>query len=328
MKCLVTGATGFIGSHIVDVLLDRGFEVRCLVRSNSDLTWLKGKNVELFEASYTDMEKLKLAVKDIDIIYHVAGIIAAKNYDGYLQGNKLPTINLLNAVLESNTKLKRFLYVSSQTASGPSESREKPKTEDMPMTPITSYGKSKKETELEVYEYFNKIPITIVRPPAVYGPRDKAIFAVFQSVKLGIGTLMGFNDKYVSLVHSSDLSRGIVDASLSENTISKIYFISSKEFYTWKQIINIIKKTIDKKLLLTINLPHSIILTLGTISEYFGKLSGSVPVFNYEKGIDFIQDYWTCSIEKAAKDFGYEQKMSIEDGIAETIQWYKQNKWM
>lgn len=328
MNCLVTGATGFIGSHIVDILMDRGFEVRCLVRANSDLTWLNGKNVELFETSYTDTEKLKLAVKDIDIIYHVAGTIAAKNYDGYLLGNKMPTINLLNAVLESGTQLKRFLYVSSQTAIGPSESREKPKTEDMPMTPITSYGKSKKETELEVYNYFDKIPITIVRPPAVYGPRDKAILAVFQSVKLGIGTLMGFNDKYVSLVHSSDLSRGIVEASLSENTISKTYFISSKEFYTWKQIIGIIKKTLEKKFLITINLPHSLILTLGTISELIGKLTGSVPVFNYEKGIDFIQNYWTCSIENANKDFGYEQKMSIEDGIAETVEWYKQNKWM
>lgn len=328
MKCLVTGATGFIGSHIVDLLLDKGYEVRCLVRANSDLTWLKGKNLELFEASYSDMDKLKQAVKDIEIIYHVAGTIAAKNYEGYLQGNKVPTINLLNAVIESGTKLKRFLYVSSQTASGPSESREKPKTEDMPMNPITSYGKSKKETELEVQTYFDKIPITIVRPPAVYGPRDKAILAVFQSVKIGIGTLMGFNDKYVSLVHSSDLSRGIVEASLSDNTISKTYFISSREFYTWKQIIGIIKNTLKKKFLITINLPHRLILTLGSISEHIGKLTGSVPVFNYEKGIDFIQDYWTCSIENAHKDFGYEQKMSIEKGIAETIDWYKQNKWM
>ncbi len=327
MKALVTGATGFIGSHVADKLLAKGYDVRCIVRKSSNLRWLKDKPIELVEASLSDKESLKKAVKDIDIVFHVAGLTFAKNYDEFLKGNRDGTRNLIEAVSEVSPNVKRFLHVSSQTVAGPSKSLELPKTEEMDSTPITSYGKSKKAAEEEVLKYKGKIPFTIVRAPAVYGPRDTAIFDIFKIAKYGLGTMIGFDKKYVSLIHSDDLTRGMIEAAESNNTVNETYFVSSEEFYTWDRVLPVIGKAFGKGML-KIKIPHAVVLTLAGISEFFGKFSSKPPVFNYEKGIDFIQTYWTCSVEKARKDFGYRQKLSLEEGIQDTVNWYKENKWL
>ncbi len=328
MKVLVTGATGFIGSHVADKLLAKGYYVRCIARKTSNLRWLDGKNFEIVEASLDNPESLIKAVEGVDYVYHVAGLTFARNYEEFLKGNRDATANLISVVEKHAPNIKRFLFVSSQTVVGPAKSLYEPVDETTPRNPITSYGRSKKEAEDVVLSYKDKIPFTIVRAPAVYGPRDTAIYDIFRTVKMGLGTMVGFRDKYISLIHSEDLSRGIIEAAESEKTKDEIYFVSSEEFYTWKQLINIIAEKMNKKFVLKIRLPHFIVLTVAAISEFLGKFSDKPPVFNYEKGIDFIQDYWICSTEKAKRDFGYRQMMSIEDGMQNTIEWYKQNKWL
>lgn len=328
MKVLVTGATGFIGSHVADKLLAKGYDVRCIARKTSNLRWLDGKNFEIVEASLDNPESLIKAVEGVDYVYHVAGLTFARNYEEFLKGNRDATANLISVVEKHAPNIKRFLFVSSQTVVGPAKSLYEPVDETTPRNPITSYGRSKKESEDVVLSYKDKIPFTIVRAPAVYGPRDTAIYDIFRTVKMGLGTMVGFRDKYISLIHSEDLSRGIIEAAESEKTKDEIYFVSSEEFYTWKQLINIIAEKMNKKFVLKIRLPHFIVLTVAAISEFLGKFSDKPPVFNYEKGIDFIQDYWICSTEKAKRDFGYRQMMSIEDGMQNTIEWYKQNKWL
>lgn len=328
MKVLVTGATGFIGSHVADKLLAKGYEVRCIARKTSNLRWLEGKDFQIVEASLDDPESLIKAVEGVDYVYHVAGLTFARNYQEFLKGNRDATANLISVVDKYAPNIKRFLFVSSQTVVGPAKSLSEPVDETTPRKPLTSYGKSKKEAEDVVLSYKGKIPYTIVRAPAVYGPRDTAIYDIFRTVKMGLGTMVGFRDKYISLIHSEDLSRGIIEAAEIEKTKDEIYFISSEEFYTWKQLIDIIAKKMNKKFIIKIRLPHFVVLTVAAISEFLGKFSDKPPVFNYEKGIDFIQDFWICSTEKAKRDFGYRQMINIEDGMKITIDWYKQNKWL
>jgi dihydroflavonol-4-reductase len=328
MKALVTGATGFIGSHVADLLHSRGIEVVCTIRQTSNLRWLKDKPYKLVEASLSNKDSLIEAAKDVDYVVHVAGLTFARNYEEFLRGNQGGTRNLLQATIEAAPNLKRFLFVSSQTVAGPSESLDNPKTEIMEDKPLTSYAKSKLAAEGEVWKMKDKMPITIVRPPAVYGPRDTAIFDIFKTVKMGLGTLIGFKPKYLSLIHSTDLARGIVDAAMSKKTIGELYYVSSDEFYNWDQLMNLIAAGFGKKSVFKLKLPHPLVLSVAAISEFFGKFSTKPPVFNYEKGIDFIQDYWTCSTEKAKRDFGYSQQVSIEDGMKETCQWYLEQKWL
>lgn len=329
MIAFLTGATGFVGSHIADELLRRGYTVRCLTRATSSLQWLENTAVERVTGSLTDASSLDKAVEGADIIIHVAGLTAARNREEFFEGNHLATRNLLNAAKRSAPVLKRFVHMSSLAAVGPSTSLEQPVNEDTPMRPITAYGESKKAAEDEVMRSGNDFPITIVRPPAVFGQRDTAIFSFFQTVGRGLVPLMGFNTKYLSLIHCEDLARGTVDAGESPNTIGKAYFVASEEFYTWEQIAAYTLQAFGgKRRAMKLRLPESLVMGIAGISEFFGKFSSKPPVFNYEKGKDFIQNYWTCSIERAQRDFGYRQQVSLEHGIEKTVRWYLDKKWL
>jgi nucleoside-diphosphate-sugar epimerase len=328
MKALVTGATGFIGSYVAEKLLAKGYDVRITMRSTSNDRWLKGKAYECVNATLSDKDSLVAAAKDVDYIYHIAGNTSAKDLDGYMRGNCQGTINLLEAALEVAPNLQRFLYVSSQTACGPAISANEPLTEDMPMNPITDYGRSKKAAEEAVAKYVGKLPYTIVRPPAVYGPRDTEIFAMFKAIKMGIIPYMGFNKKLLSLIHVDDLSDGIIQAAEARTSVGKRYFISSETLYDWADVYAQIKQSLGKKHTLSIHFPHPIVLAAGALSGFFGSFGKKPPVFNYQKGIDFIQQYWICSVKSAMKDFGYRQHVSIEDGVRDTVRWYKDMGWL
>ncbi len=328
MKALVTGATGFIGSQVVDYLLERGYEVRCTIRKTSNTRWLVNKGIELVEASLSDFEALKSAVSGVDYVFHIAGLTAAKDYETFLKDKRDGTANLLRAVEIAAPNLNGFLHCSSLTVSGPAESLDKPITEDMPLRPITSYGKSKKAGEEEVNKYMKKFPITIVRPHAVYGPRDEDILDIFKTVNSGLGTLIGFSPKYVSIVHSYDLARGIIDAAESDKTIGEAYNLSSEHPYTWEEIMPEMKKALGKSFYIPLKIPHFLVLSIAGLSGFVGKLMKNPPVFNYEKGVDFIQKYWISSVAKAKRDFGYEQKISLEDGMKLTADWYRKQGWL
>jgi nucleoside-diphosphate-sugar epimerase len=328
MKVLVTGATGFIGSHVVDTLQNANADIICIARPTSDLRWLKNKDVTIINASLDNPESLKPAVEGVDMIIHVAGLTAARNDEEFLRGNRDSTRNLLELASKYAPNLQRFLHVSSQTVTGPSPSIIEPVHEDSPLYPITAYGRSKKAAEEVVREYSQRFPTTIVRPPAVYGERDTAILTFFQSVAKGVVPLIGFDEKKVSLIHGVDLARGIVESAFSPNTIGETYFISSEEFYTWKQIAEITKNAFGKSFVLPIRVPHATVMMLAGLSQIFGKFSSKPPVLNYEKGKDLIQPYWICSVEKAKRDFGWKQEISIEEGIKRTVEWYKEHKWI
>jgi len=325
---LVTGATGFIGSHIADLLLEKGYEVRCFHRKTSNLRWLKDKPFELVEASLSNVESLKAAVKEVDYIVHSAGVVAARNEEGFMKGNRDSTRNLLEAAKMNAPNLKRFVFVSSQTVAGPADDLKTPKTEDIPALPITAYAKSKLAAEHEVLAYKDIFPITIVRPPAVFGPRDIAIYQMFQVAQKGLGTLIGFSPKFLNLIHSTDLSRGIVQAMESEKAVGETYYIASKEIYNWKQIMTAIKTALNQRIFITVRIPHFLVHIIAAFSEFFGRFAKYPPVFNRDKGKDFVQNYWICSIDKAEKDLGFEQMISLEEGIEQTIRWYRDNGWL
>ena len=328
MKTLVTGATGFIGSHVVDILKQVDTEIACIARPTSDLRWLEGKGVHIVNASLHDKESLIPAVKGVDMIIHVAGLTAARNDEEFLKGNRDATQYLLEVAQNYAPNLQRFLHVSSQTVTGPSSSIQDPVNEQSPLQPITAYGRSKRAAEEVVQSFAQTIPMTIVRPPAVFGERDTAILTFFQSVSRGILPLIGFDEKRVSLIHGVDLARGIVEAAFHGNTIGETYFVSSEDFYSWKQIAEITKHAFGKSFVIPVRIPHGIVMTLAGLSEIFGRFSSKPPVLNYEKGKVLIQPYWVCSVEKAKKDFGWKQQIPIEEGIERTVRWYIDNKWV
>jgi nucleoside-diphosphate-sugar epimerase len=328
MVAFITGATGFVGSFVAEECLRRGYAVRCLTRATSSLQWLQGLPVERAVGSLTDAASLEKAVEGADIVIHVAGLTAARNREEFFQGNHIGTKNLLQATMKSCPDLRRFLHLSSLTVCGPAPSLDRPALESDPCRPITAYGESKKAAEDEVNAAKDRLPITIVRAPAVYGQRDTAIFDYFKAVSKGVAALIGFDDKRLSLIHVEDLARGVVDAAESPATVGETYFVADEPFYSWVEITDVTKRALGKKNVLTLRVPHALVMGAAGLSEFFGKFSAKPPVFNYEKGLDFVQKYWIGSVEKAKRDFGYASRLGLEIGIPKTIQWYKEKKWL
>lgn len=328
MVVFVTGATGFVGSFVAEELLRRGHTVRCLTRATSSLQWLEGLPVERVTGSLADENSLIPALRGADAVVHIAGLTAARNREEFFQGNQIGTRNLLNAARKAAPHLQRFLHMSSLAACGPAYSAAAPVRENHECKPITGYGESKLAAEQEALAYANEMPVTIIRPPAVYGQRDTAILSFFQTVQAGLIALIGFDEKLVSLVHAEDLARGTVDAMESPSTLGKTYFVSSEEFYTWKHIGNVTREVLEKKFTISLRLPHTVVKTIAGISGFAGRFSAKPPVLDYEKGIDITQPYWICSVERAREDFGYRQQVSLKDGITKTIRWYQQRGWL
>ena len=326
MKALVTGGTGFVGSHIVDQLLEKKYSVRCLIRKSSDTKWLSGKPIEFVYGDLFDQSALREAVSGVEYIYHSAGVTKAKTPEEYYRGNAEGTKNILEATISNNSSLRRFVHVSSQTAVGPSPTQT-PIEENVPPHPITTYGKSKLEAEKECEKAMSSIPITIVRPPAVYGERDKDVFEFFNTMSKGLQPMVGFSEKYVSLIHVRDLARGIIMAGESENARGQTYFITSKEVYGWKQIGEVTRRIMNKRAL-AIRLPEFVVYVIAAFAEVGSKFSPKPALINFEKARDMVQDYWTCSHAKAKRDLGFDQQISLEEGIRATIQWYRLDGWL
>lgn len=326
MKALVTGGTGFIGSHLVDKLLKKGYEVKCLTRKTSNTRWLKGKKIEIVDGGFYNDDTLKKAVEGVDYIFHIAGAVMSKSKKGFFLSNQIATKNLAEACIKHNKNIKRFIYLSSGTACGPCING-KPNVETDKCNPITTYGKSKIAGENELLKRAKDLPITIIRPSAIYGPRDEAIYQYFMAVSKGLISLIGFSAKYVSLIHSHDMVSGIMLAAENEKAVGQIYNISSERPYSWQEIGNICKNVIGRKTI-TLRLPHFIVYAAGAVSQFFGYFTKKGSVFNIEKAKDFTQEHWVFSPEKAMKELGYGQEISLEDGIRDTIDWYRKNGWM
>lgn len=323
---VVTGANGFVGSHLVDLLLEREYKVRCITRKTSNLKWLEGKDVEVFDSGLLNKDGLRKAFKDADFIFHVAGVVKSKKPEGYFKGNVDVTKSLLDTAIEFKDRLKRFVIVSSQTAAGPSNN-EKPINEDDEPHPITTYGRSKLAQENIAKEYMNQIPITIIRAPAVFGERDTEIFIFFRTFYKRLFTTIGFDRKLISLVHVADLVRGILLAAENPAGKGKTYFISSEKFYTWEEIGEITKKVMNKKPI-HVKVPHSIVYFIAAIAQFFALFSNKPATLNIEKARDITRHAWICSTEKAIKELEYHQEITIDEGIRRTVSWYKEKGWL
>ncbi len=326
MKALLTGATGFIGSFMAEHLLEKGYEVRCLVRTSSNLQWIADLDIQCYYGSLGDLDSLRRGLQDVDYVFHLAGLTKAMSRDEFNTANVLGTKNLLQVLLENNTKLKRFVFVSSQAAAGPSPTIE-PINEQVIPAPITPYGTSKLEAEQLVLSASRRIPVTIVRPPAVYGPRDKDVLDFFKAANFGIIPKLGTRGKYVSLIHVRDLVRGIFLAGTRKKAENQIYFLANPQPYSWEKIAKVTLKILNKRAL-RVTVPHLLLDGLSRVTEEIGKITGKPSILNRQRVAELKQDYWVCSPKKAKTDFKFETKIDLEEGIKETIAWYKEKKWL
>ncbi len=332
MKAYVTGGTGFIGSHLIEQLVDQGYHVTCLIRKTSNLRWLnhlltaKSPQVELVMGDLHDSAVLAQHVRDADLVFHLAGLTKAPDTATYDRVNAEGTKHLIEACLSAQARLGRFVYCSSLAAVGPS-CNTTPNTEDVTPQPLTDYGSSKLKGEMVVREYADRLPITIIRPPAVYGPRDVDIFLFFQLINRGVIPILGDADKLLSLVHVKDLVAGIYTAAVSERAIGETYFLTDGDIHTWLEIERVIADALEKHPL-KVKVPFFLLDFISILTEAAAKITRQTPTLNRQKVRDLKQRFWICDSTKAQKELGYHPNYSLEKGIQETAGWYRASGWL
>jgi nucleoside-diphosphate-sugar epimerase len=319
MKALVTGATGFIGSHLCEELVKRGYSVTCLVREISSLKWIDSLDLKFIKGDCTDKESILNAMHDFDYIFHLAGLTKSCSDDAFFFINAKGTENLITAVAERNLRLKRFVYLSSLAAVGPSKNGT-PVDEHIQPSPVSNYGRSKLEGEKAILKYKDTIPITILRPAAVYGPRDRDFLVLFKMIKKGISPHCG--KAYYSFLYVDDLVQGIILCAENKEAEGKAFFLAENAFYSNEEVVKVISSVLNAKAL-RFRVPKFVIPFCSFIGE-----KTNTGIINKDKMKEFIHSHWTCNAQKAQDEIGFFPKVVINKGMKWTADWYRIHRWL
>lgn len=316
---LVTGASGFVGSHLTDALVARGYRVRCLVRRTSRLAWLPADRVELVYGEVTDSEPLIDAARGIDVIYHVAGITRAETQAEYDRVNADGCAHVARAA--ARTGVRRVVLVSSLAAGGPSVVG-RARTEDDPDAPCNSYGRSKLRGEVLLKAEAGRAAWTILRPPAVYGPRDVSFLILARLARRGWVPAIGRVAQQVSLIHARDLAEAIVAASEADGAIGRTYYVAHPEVTDWESLGRLIAARLGRRVS-HLRVPRPTIPLLGRVAGIAAALTGRPNALPADRLTDLLAPAWVCATARAEADFGFRARIDAATGFGETVDWYR-----
>ncbi len=328
MTVLITGGSGFLGSHVAEQLSRAGRKVRALVRKSSDTSFLRTlEHVELVEGAVDDRKSVLSAAQGVTGIVHAAGLVKARNADEFMRINRGGTENLLEAALENRSTVKRFVLVSSLAALRPSDAAGGAIPEDAEPRPVTAYGHSKLGAERAALAKKDQLPLTIVRPPAIYGPRDREIFAFFKSIKLGLLPLLGSTQNRLSMIYGSDCGAACIAALDADTPSGQAFHIDDGAVHTMEELIMLTEGAMGKRARLRLHLPRAVVETAAFGSELYGRFTNKAVMLTREKCNELFEQ-WVCDGSRARKALAWEPKVRFEDGIRLTVAWYRQAGWL
>lgn len=328
MKILVTGGTGFLGSHVVEQLSNEGHDIVALARKSSNTRFLQSlKNVVLAYGAVEDRDAVREAMSGVDAVIHSAGLVKARDEDEFLRTNAGGTENLLDAAREIAPTLKRFVLVSSLAAIGPSEDGH-PIAPDRAPAPVTRYGRSKLEAERRALARKDELPLTILRPPMIYGPRDVETFAFFQSVSRRFLPYIGTGQNTLSVVYASDAASACVRAVHADVPSGSAYFLDDGSTYVWLDMLHEIERALGAEALLRISVPFPVFRAAAFASETLGKLRGKAVMLTRDKANELAQPHWVCDASATRRDLGWEPQVQWSEGARRAVEWYRANAWL
>jgi nucleoside-diphosphate-sugar epimerase len=320
-KVLVTGASGFLGSHICEAAHEAGYEVHALIRNESSRRWLKHNWLNIHTSGLKSCTELSETLARMDIVIHGAGKTSAYNEEEFYQINTEATQMLVEESISAG--VKRFVFISSQAAGGPSKGPY-PKTDDDSDCPVSAYGRSKKYAEDILRSLKNKIEVIILRYPAVYGPRGEEMLAIFRVAMGSIQPLFGMKPFYTSMLYVEDAARAVIAALKARVPSGSTYYVTDGINYTLTHLYNQIDEATDHKAV-RIRVPFWI---LNLAAWWKHEVLRKESVFTRDKVREFRARFWLASPEKAIRELGWRPQVLPQEGLAKTLRWYRYKRWM
>ena len=328
MRVLVTGASGFLGSHIAEQLAEAGHSVVALVRKSSNTKFLSSlRGLELATGSVEDATSVRAAMAGVDAVIHSAGLVKARSEEEFFRTNTDGTRNLLSAAREVAPGLRRFVFVSSLAAVGPS-------LDGLPVDgggeprPVTQYGRSKLAAERLVRDAKDQLPVTVIRPPMIYGPRDHESFAFFQSVSMRFLPYLGDGKNTMSVVYAADAASACIQALDRDVPSGNAYFVDDGKVYVWLDMLKDIERAVGKAALVRLSIPFPVVRGAAMVNEVIGKLTNKAMMLTRDKLVELSAPHWVCDSSDTRKDLGWEPKVGWEEGTRLSATWYRDNGWM
>ena len=333
LRILITGASGFIGSYIVEEALTRGFEVWAGVRSTSSRRYLSDPRIHFANLNLDDPRQLCEQLQSygrFDYIVHAAGATKCRCEDDFFRTNTRGTRHLIEALISTQLTPRRFIFISSLSIFG--AVREEP----YPYTPIldtdtpqpnTAYGRSKLEAERHL-RTITAFPWVILRPTGVYGPRERDYFLMAQSIKQHVDFAVGYRPQDITFVYVQDVVQAVFLALTAPDAAGKAFFLSDGQVYDSRRFSDLLQQEMGTRCVLHIKAPLWFLRIICAVAGRWGKLTGSMTALNPDKYHILAQRNWQCDIQPARTTLGYTPQWPLERGVAAAVQWYKQEGWL
>jgi len=321
VRAFVTGGTGFVGAHLVRALRARGDAVTCLVRTPTKAQGLGWTDVRLVRGDLDDARALRDGCAGADVIYHVAGRISARDLPGFMRANRDGTANLLEAATVQPPR--RLVLVSSLAAAGPTRPGE-PIEETRPPSPVTPYGQSKLAAEVLVRAM--AFPWTIVRPPTVYGERDREVLKLFKLARLGLAPVFGDGSQELSVIYAGDLAAALVAATASA-AANRVYYAAHPAVTTSRELVRAIGRSVGREprvVPLPAPLVRGLLWAIGSVAH----LAGRATLLSSDKAAEFLAPAWTCRPDALMRDTGWRAEVDLATGLRRTAEWYRTEGWL
>ena len=329
MIVVVTGSTGFIGKHLVDALLERGAEVRALARPETPRD-RRDPRIGHWEADLLDDRSVRESPiwDGVTQVYHLAGVTKARTLDRFRAGNVIPTANVLAALAARGGKAPpRVVLLSSQPAAGPALRADAPVRESDPPRPIEAYGQSKLEAEQATTRYRNALPITIIRPPSVYGPGDRDFLNVFRQERHRVAIRAIPRDHALSFVYVSDLVRALILAAGQTVAAGRTYFVADETPATWGELYDVIDAVIGH-VPIAVPLPSALLQLAARGGDLVSAITGRASIVNRNKAALARPTWWLCDSSLAREELGWRAEVPLVDGLRATYNWYVEARWL
>lgn len=334
MKVFVTGGTGFVGSHLIPALLARGDDVACLVRdpSKAERVFAGSAKPRMVPGDLGNREALLEGARGADVVFHVAGLIAARSREEFFRANAEGTRRVAEAVVAAAPGLRRFVYVSSLAAAGPSR-RGEALVETFPARPLTAYGRSKLAGEAVLAEF--DFPWTVVRPPVIYGPRDAEMYRVFRLASLGVAAVFGSGHQELSFVFIDDLVDALLRAA-DAPAPRGLYFAAHPEVVTSRTLVTAVHRAVRsigreqavEGSPFIVPIPGLVARGALWLSERAAAVAGRTTVLTLDKANEFLAEAWVCSPAALQRDTGWNPQWELARGLARTARWYREVGWL